>query len=85
MCRNNIDFLFLGELNNEYMNEIIKDICIIGGLPVKELYNYVINNNENYQFVLYDNKNKNKCERLKIVKSTIMKLKIINKSKKNIK
>jgi len=81
IIRNNIDYLFLSELNNETMINIIKECITISGLDVKDIFNYIINNNHDYQFILYNNTEKDKHKRLSIVKAKLLQLKLLKKKK----
>ena len=44
-------------------------------LTEQEFKQYINNNNNDYQFILYDWKQKNKVDRLKTIKAKLLKLK----------
>ena len=42
-------------------------------MDYKQIYNFIQNNNSNYQFIFYDNTEKDKKNRLKVVKAELLK------------
>lgn len=82
IVRNNIDYLFVSELNNETMINVIRECITISGIEYKEIFNYIVANNTDYQFIFYDNTEKDKHKRLSIIKAKLLELKVIP-SKKN--
>jgi len=81
IIRNNIDYLFISELNNETMINIIKECITISGIDAKDIFNYIINNNHDYQFILYNNTEKDKHKRLSVIKAKLLQLKLLKKKK----
>jgi len=81
IIRNNIDYLFISELNNETMINIIKECITISGLDAKDIFNYIINNNHDYQFILYNNTEKDRNKRLSVIKAKLLELKLLKKKK----
>jgi hypothetical protein len=45
--------------------------CIITNLNKKEFIKFIYDNNNDYKFILYDSKEKNREHRLKIVKADL--------------
>lgn len=73
--RGNINYVFFNDLNYEGEDAIYKTIHI----PFKynEFHNFIDNNNDDYKFIMYDNNEKNKKERIKIVKAKILDLQFV--------
>jgi hypothetical protein len=82
IIRNNIDYLFISELNNETMKNIIKECICISGVDYDEIYNYIINNNNDYQFIMYSNVESNKSKRLSVIKAKLLELQMLKDKKK---
>ena len=68
--RSNLDYCFVNELSYEGMEAIHKSIQIPYSL--KEFRSYIYNNNDDYQFIMFDGLSKKK-ERIKLVKSKLIK------------
>jgi len=86
ICRSNLTYIFVKELNNEMLMMIASQIMIISGIDKKEIFNYIIDNNDEYKFVIYNNsKDVKKNERLKIVQTKLMELKVIKNKKQKTK
>jgi len=79
IIRNNIDYLYVSELNNETLYNIIKECVVIPGIDSKEIFNFIMNSNHNYQYILYDNTEKDKEKLLKVVRAKLLELKMIRK------
>jgi len=82
IIRNNIDYLYVSELNNETMYNIIKECVVIPGIASKEIFNFIMENNHDYQYVLYDNTEKDKEKRLKVVRAKLLQLEKVKNNKK---
>jgi len=82
IIRNNIDYLYVSELNNETMYNIIKECVVIPGIASKEIFNFIMANNHDYQYVLYDNTEKDKEKRLKVVRAKLLQLEKVKNNKK---
>lgn len=75
--RSNIDYLFWSDLNEQGLRAIYESISI--SINFKNFLNLVNEYNTDYRFFLYNSKESNKKERLKLIKSKIFtNLKIIN-------
>jgi len=61
------------------MINVIRECITISGIEYKEIFNYIVANNSDYQFVLYDNTEKDRSKRLSIVKAKLLELKMIGK------
>lgn len=81
MIRNNIDYLFISELNDETLDALVKDCITISGIKKKDITQFITKNNGNYQFILFNNKEQDKHKRLMIIKSKIIKLRLLNNKK----
>jgi len=81
IIRNNLDYLYLSELNSETMYNIIKECIVIPGVTSKEIYDFIMESNRNYQYVLYDNTEKDKEKRLKVVRAKLLQLQTIKNKK----
>jgi len=68
--RGNIKYLFFNDLNYESEEAVYRSIHI----PYKqyELHDFIDEHNDNYNFILYDNIEKNKRKRIKVVKSDLI-------------
>lgn len=85
IIRNNIDYLYLSELNNETMYNVIKELITVSGVDNKEIFNFIVNNNHDYQFILYDNTQKDKLKRLSVVKAELLQLQLLDKKQRKAK
>lgn len=73
--RNNIDMVFFNDLNYQGEEAILKSIHI----PYKynDFHDFIDKFNDNYTFILYDNCEKDKKKRIKLVRAKMMDLKFI--------
>jgi len=73
--RNNLDNILFNDLNKIAEQALYE--CMHIPFKYNDLHKFVDDNNNNYQFIMYDN-SANKKERLKIIKADMIKLKIEN-------
>jgi len=68
--RGNINYLFFNDLNYEAEDAILKSVHI----PFKynEFHKFIDEHNSDYQFIMYNNNEKDKKKRLKIVKAKMI-------------
>lgn len=73
--RANASYYFISDVNIETMRKL-SEVIVVPGMSNKEFYNFISNNNQNYQFIFYDNFTRNK-ERLKVVKANMIEFKLL--------
>ena len=84
VVRNNFSYLLIREMNSMTLFKICKEILVLPGIDEKEIFNFIINNINNFQFIMYDNNsNVDKKDRMKIIKSVILNLQVVNNKNKN--
>ena len=66
--RSNIDYFFWSDLNENALRSVYESIHV--PMNFKTFQKFVDENNTNYQFLLYDSKEKDKKNRLKIIRAT---------------
>ena len=64
--------MFISDINMQTW-KILSESVVVPNMDYKEIYNYIQNNNSNYQFIMYDNTEKDKKNRLKVVKGDVIK------------
>lgn len=79
LIRNNIDYLFFSELNPQALKGIYE--MTFTNMKIKEFEAFVEENNRDYQFILYNNKERDRNNRISIVKAELIKLESKNKRK----
>jgi len=84
LCRGNLSYLFVKELNNKILKSIVDEILVISGVDEKQIFDYVVNNNDGWKFILYNNcTGIEKKDRLSIIEAKLLDLKLLkNKNKK---
>ena len=70
--KNNFEYLFISDINLQTW-KILSDAVVIPNMDYKQIYTFIQNNNSNYQFIFYDNTEKDKKNRLKVVKAELLK------------
>lgn len=82
IIRNNIDYCFLGELSSEMMFNLAKELFVVSGVSTQQIYAFIVANNNNFQFILYDNTEKDRTKRFMVVKAKLLELQLKNKGTK---
>ena len=82
IIRGNIDYLLFSDLSRKQF-ENIYDI-VITDLNIRNFGDKINEINNNFQFVLYDNKTRDRQKRWKIIKSELFELKRQNKKKNKL-
>ena len=83
IIRNNFNYLFIKEMNNITLYKICKEVIIIPGINETDIFNYIINNNDGWKFIMYNNwANINKKDRMKVIESAMLNLQVISKTNK---
>lgn len=72
LIRNNIDYLFFSELNPTALKGIYE--ITFTNMKYRDFEQYVEENNKDFQFILYNNKERERNNRLSIVKAEMIKL-----------
>ena len=73
VIRNNLDYIFFSDVGYVQIEALYE--CIWTNLNKKEFIKYIYDNNNNYNFLMYDSKEKERKDRLKIVHADILELK----------
>ena len=71
--RNNVDYWFFSDINQGMIKTIYE--CLSLPMNEKEFTKYLNDNNNDYAFVYYNSKEKEKALRQKTIKAKILKLK----------
>lgn len=80
LIRGNVDYYFWSQLNNNTLHAIYESIATKALFNnFTQFENYCEKNNDNYKFIMYDNLNHNKKDRIKIIKSKLYKNYKLNK------
>jgi hypothetical protein len=70
--RNNLDYIFFSDIGYAQIEAIYE--CISTDKNKDEFKKFIMNNNNDFQFLFYDARQKNRKDRLKIVKADIIKI-----------
>jgi len=79
--RNNLDYIFFSDIGYIQIEALYEVISV--NIDKQTFKSFIDENNNNYQFILYDSREKMKKDRLKIVKADLMEIEFL--SKRNIK
>jgi len=70
------------ELNNKMLKSIADEILVISGVDEKQIFDYVVNNNDNWKFILYNNcTGIDKKDRLCVIEAKMLDLQLLKKKK----
>ena len=70
--RSNIDYLFISEINNNSIQTVYESISTKKIFKdIKEFESFIEDNNNDYQFIFYNNMEKDKKKRISVIKSIL--------------